>query len=84
VRKDKSGPAFPRPASIDASGGTLSNGDRVVGEQDGMTYREWLIGQAMVGELNSYAGLGKADPARVAQDAIEYADAVLARLADEK
>ncbi len=41
------GPAFPRPASIDTSSGTLPDGDRVVDEHDGMSLRDWFAGQAL-------------------------------------
>jgi hypothetical protein len=83
VKRDKSGPAFPRPASIDASGGTLPDGDQVVEGQAGMTYRQWLVGKALEGYLASWHG-AKPEAPMVAEDAIEYADAVLARLADGK
>lgn len=49
----------------------------------GMTFREWLAGQAMVGIIAAHAGEGVALPRGevVAQHAVGYADALLAELA---
>jgi hypothetical protein len=78
-------PAFPRPASVDTSSGTLPDGDAVVGEQAGMTYRDWLVGKAMEGYLASWACKEDSPtPDDAAAWAVRYADAVLARLADGK
>jgi hypothetical protein len=44
----------------------------------GMTYREWLIGQALAGESTRSNG-----PALIARNAVASADAVLAILAKE-
>lgn len=52
-RIDTGGPAFPRPASIDPTQGSLTDGDRVLDEQDGMTLRDHFAGLAMNGELAS-------------------------------
>lgn len=67
------GPAFPRPASEDATYGTLADGNSVVREQDGMTLRDYFAGQALTGLLAE-----RSIPApSVATRAYEYADAMI-------
>jgi hypothetical protein len=51
ARRDDGGAAFPRPASIDTSSGTLPDGDEVVEEQRGMSLRDWFAGRALSGWL---------------------------------
>jgi hypothetical protein len=48
-RINDGGPAFPRPASIDTSSGTLPDGDRVIDQQDGMTLRDYFAAQIAAG-----------------------------------
>lgn len=74
------GPAFPRPASVDPTNGTLPDGDEVIPCQPGMTLRDWFAGQAIAGLISAYAGEGVALPhaTDAARDAYCYADAMLA------
>jgi hypothetical protein len=75
------GPAYPRPASIDTSSGTLPDGDSVVREQTGMSLRDLFAAHAIAGVLASYAvdSVMLPKPADAANRAYGYADAMLAR-----
>lgn len=68
---DESKLAFPRPGS---------NGWEGV---DGMTYREWLIGQALAG-LCANPAIVDAAPHRVSTWALDQVDNVLKKLQKEK
>lgn len=68
-------PAFPRPASVDTSSGTLPDGDTVISEQCGMSLREWFAGQALIGIL---AWQRDFSPVEVGKLAYLHADAMLA------
>lgn len=46
------GPAFPRPASEDTSGGTLCDGNSIMDAQRGMSLRDYFAGQALVGIMS--------------------------------
>lgn len=47
AKRDTGGPAFPRPASVDPTQGTLPDGDRVIDPQGGMTLRDYFAASAM-------------------------------------
>ncbi len=77
MNKKNGGQAFPRPASEDKRDGTLSDGDRVVTEQGGMTMRQWYKGQALAGLLargSSFVGNNREDVAKATGN---YADAMI-------
>lgn len=76
--RNNGGPAFPRPASVDTSGGTLPDGDFVVKEQSGMTLRDYFAGQVLVGLLAD--GFELSD-AKLAEACYVTADAMLAERA---
>lgn len=44
---DNGGPAFPRPASIDPTSGTLPEGDRLVNDQAGLSLRDYFAAAAL-------------------------------------
>lgn len=72
------GPAFPRPASEYTADGTLADGNAAVCEQDGMSLRDYLAGQALVGVMAAYGpGVGGMSPPTVAAMAYSLADAML-------
>lgn len=73
------GAAFPRPASIDPTHGTLPDGDDLVSAQPGMTLRDWFAGQVMTGYLTAYvAEQGSLPLAHLAaRDVYRFADAML-------
>lgn len=73
------GPAFPRPASVDTSGGTLPDGDVVVGEFTGMSLRDYFAGQALAGIVGDPGRSGSFQS--LASDAYSFADAMLAERA---
>lgn len=73
-------PAFPRPASIDRTDGTLPDGDRVVPESDGMSLRDYFAGQVIAGYCRTtVAGHPVPTAADAAEFAYKVADAMLAR-----
>jgi hypothetical protein len=69
----KNKPAFARP---------LSSSSYAAPEQDGLTYRQWLIGMALQGILAHPTTPG--DTPLIALASIEAADAVIAALDREK
>lgn len=89
MTKPHGGPAFPRPASIDSTSGTLPDGDRVVPEQTGMTLRDFFAAAALTGILSwsppnveadgDEEMAGNTNAGSAAEMAYDYADAMLAR-----
>jgi hypothetical protein len=73
------GPAFPRPASVDPSSGTLPDGDSVIEQQEGMSLRDYFAGQALVGLLafSPAEADRQLPPGAAADDAYRIADAML-------
>jgi hypothetical protein len=87
ARIETGGAAFPRPASIDTRDGTLPDGDRVIGAEDGMTLRDYFAAKAMQGfvgdrdvQVYGIHGSGKSDDycQQAAVAAYRVADAMLA------
>lgn len=89
--RQNGGPAFPRPASVDPSSGTLQDGDCVVDAHDGMSLRDWFAGQVisalLAGDTNiiPYGCEGKSSKEYTQGDftrhfanlSYDYADAML-------
>jgi hypothetical protein len=69
-------PAYARPASVDPTNGTLSDGDDVAPEQTGLTKRELIAAMALQGILSH----PDSDYSRSAEMAVKRADALLAEL----
>lgn len=76
--KTDGGPEFPRPASEDSSNGTLSDGNEVREAQCGMSIRAYFAGQALPVCAWGYS------PIPAAKLAVEYADALIAKLNEPK
>jgi hypothetical protein len=80
TRREDGGPAFPRPASIDTTSGTLPDGDAVIREQGGMTLRDYFAAQALTG-LIAWPGhrpdCDQYEPSAAAEKAFALADAML-------
>ena len=68
------GPAFPRPVSEDRAQGDQPDGNRTIGEQSGMTLRDYFAGQAIAGFVGSPADFAFDSAARMAYD---IADAMI-------
>jgi hypothetical protein len=75
-------PAFPRPASVDTSSGTLPDGDSVIRQQDGMSLRDYFAGQALAGWFAQFADPETGNPSTFCDSAAKccyaHADAMLA------
>jgi hypothetical protein len=73
------GAAFPRPASIDTTDGSLLDGDEMIDPQPGMSLRDWFAGQALAGHLAfTFEGLDEqSTPEEAAATAYRMADAML-------
>jgi hypothetical protein len=81
MKQNDGGPAFARPASVDPSSGTLSDGDSVIAEQRGMTLRDYFAAQALAGYSGSEHEY--ATTSATAKHCYDLADAMLrAREAD--
>ena len=52
------GPAFPRPASVDTTQGTLPDGDSVREDQEGMTLRDYFAAKIIHGLATPTTGDG--------------------------
>lgn len=73
------GPAFPR--SGFAPDGVGSEDCTITDAQEGMTLREWYAGRALGGLLAAHTGANSWEtPKDMADLAVSYADALLARL----
>ncbi len=73
MTKDTSGPAFPIPVACDADGRLLHS------EINGLSLRQWYAGQALIGDLASYANREKVpSPQNAAKRAFAIADAMIA------
>lgn len=83
MRPNTGGPAFPRPASIDPTSGTLPDGDVLIPAEHGMSVRDWFAGQALAGLLAFSKGGDQVteqySTADAADHAYAFADAMIAR-----
>lgn len=80
---DNGGAAFPRPTSVDHTSGDLTDGNRQVEEQQGMSLRDWFAGQALSGLIAAgsvpmpYQEGFEKGPTKAAQLAYIMADAMI-------
>lgn len=75
-------PAFPLHVTLGAVGDTLSSADFVDGE--GMTYHQWLVGQALAGLLSSPDWVARQSQKAQRTLAVSAADAVCEALAERE